>query len=506
MAHSTACPWLDCISPLDHTEKARHDLHNGWEHSIRTTWLINWNCMRAHHATGDTSQRDAYHGFLLPVFGTLLFPSASTLIDEALAHVILQAVGSSSYVESLVAETVRSFDYVKASRRGRMKGSLHLLQIWLIGHIRPFYSSHPSLYITDDCSLIRRLLHMFGPFKRNVYDWKEFMEELTPGQFLWSAHWGPGSPMTTGCQAIIGLPIISHLGSTLIFPSRFTWADPTTSVAQRFLRVREVRRLWDTRLTQDLYFSKYPTNEERALSVTSTREAGSTRIAQEGNQKNRRTTNPKNSRGRHYGTIHHRIARASEDAFPDGALEGADPRTSKRHPETGLHTPKDHQDHGTSFKLPFRTRLGLPSESRPGKGDPSQTGSSAQSSFGGKLTFEFRAPHLLQLLELGKSFRLGPRSPSGASEFPYVPFLPTTLASHAITFKGSLTTLTLPREEVVTVREPYNRAQLPFRLLSLIGSLRSPISLGAVVGLDVPNSFSPAATDATLRVPFAFDV
>ncbi|PKI55032.1 hypothetical protein CRG98_024578 [Punica granatum] len=42
------------------------------------------------------------------------------------------------------------------------------------------------------------------------------------------------------------------------------------------------------------------------------REARSTRKAQEGNQKNRRTTNPKNSRGRHCGTIHRRIAGASE--------------------------------------------------------------------------------------------------------------------------------------------------------------------------------------------------
>ncbi|PKI73414.1 hypothetical protein CRG98_006184 [Punica granatum] len=42
------------------------------------------------------------------------------------------------------------------------------------------------------------------------------------------------------------------------------------------------------------------------------REVGSPRKAQEGNQKNRRTINPKNSRGRHYGTIHRRIAGASE--------------------------------------------------------------------------------------------------------------------------------------------------------------------------------------------------
>ncbi|PKI38839.1 hypothetical protein CRG98_040767 [Punica granatum] len=101
--------------------------------------------------------------------------------------------------------------------------------------------------------------------------------------------------------------------------------------------------------------------------------------------------------------------RTLTDAFPDEAPRGPDPWTSKRHSETGLHTPKDHRDHGTSFRQPFGVRLGLSSESRPGKGDLSQTGSSAQSSFSGKLTSEFQTLHSLQLLGLGKSFRLGPR-------------------------------------------------------------------------------------------------
>ncbi|PKI39021.1 hypothetical protein CRG98_040587 [Punica granatum] len=46
------------------------------------------------------------HGFLLLVFGTVLFPNALTLVDGALAHVILQVVEGRSYVEALVAETL----------------------------------------------------------------------------------------------------------------------------------------------------------------------------------------------------------------------------------------------------------------------------------------------------------------------------------------------------------------------------------------------------------------
>ncbi|PKI40351.1 hypothetical protein CRG98_039259 [Punica granatum] len=57
------------------------------------------------------------------------------------------------------------------------------------------------------------------------------------------------------------------------------------------------------------------------------------------------------------------------------------------------------------------------------------------------------------------------------TEPPDVPFPPTTSASRAITFQGFLTTLTLPREEVVTVRGPTNRAQPSFTCFSLTGFL-----------------------------------
>ncbi|PKI59045.1 hypothetical protein CRG98_020561 [Punica granatum] len=59
--------------------------------------------------------------------------------------------------------------------------------------------------------------------------------------------------------------------------------------------------------------------------------------------------------------------RTLTDAFSNKAPEGPGPRTGKRHPGTGLHTSKDHQDHGTSFRPPFGVRLDLPSDSRPEK-------------------------------------------------------------------------------------------------------------------------------------------
>ncbi|PKI61763.1 hypothetical protein CRG98_017813 [Punica granatum] len=110
----------------------------------------------------------------------------------------------------------------------------------------------------------------------------------------------------------------------------------------------------------------------------------------------------------------------------------------------------------------------------------------------------------------------------------------TTLTSRAITFKGFFITPTLPHEEVVTVQEPYHRAQPPFYRFSLyrvhsflpnfllsfrvcpgfgtfgtvherldlpLRSLRNPISLGTVTGASVPTPFSPSCHSRCLSDP-----
>ncbi|PKI79463.1 hypothetical protein CRG98_000154 [Punica granatum] len=201
-------------------QEVHHELRQGWDHGIKIAWLLDWTLLRALTPSTGSYQRDACHRFLLLIFGTLLFPHAPNLIDGAIAQVVLQAVGGHSYMEALLAETVRSLDYVREVRRGRMRGSLHLLQVWLLAHIRPFCSSHPFSYITDECSLIASLVLVFPPPVPSFSEWRHFLHELTPARFLWVARWNPGGSMITRCLGIVGAPLLSHLGSTLMFPGR----------------------------------------------------------------------------------------------------------------------------------------------------------------------------------------------------------------------------------------------------------------------------------------------
>ncbi|PKI71768.1 hypothetical protein CRG98_007834 [Punica granatum] len=101
-----------------------------------------------------------------------------------------------------------------------MRGFPHLLQTWLLAHVRPFCSSHPFSYISDERSLIERLAPVIPPPDHSFSEWRRFWRELTPAHFLWVARWNPDDPMITGCPGIVGVPLLSHLGSTLIFPGR----------------------------------------------------------------------------------------------------------------------------------------------------------------------------------------------------------------------------------------------------------------------------------------------
>ncbi|PKI48756.1 hypothetical protein CRG98_030857, partial [Punica granatum] len=173
--------------------------------------------------------------------------------DHAFIQGIIGDVVMFTKTPALLAETVRSLDYVREVRRDRMRGSPHLLQIWLLAHIRPFCSSHPFSYIADERSLIERLVPVIPPPEHCFSEWRRFWRELTLARFLWVARWNLGGPMITGCPGIVGVPLLSHLGSTLIFPGQ----------------IREIRRQRDASIMQRLYFPEHPTDDEQVFAATS---------------------------------------------------------------------------------------------------------------------------------------------------------------------------------------------------------------------------------------------
>ncbi|PKI37022.1 hypothetical protein CRG98_042587 [Punica granatum] len=128
--------------------------------------------------------------------------------------------GQLSTLLHIPAQDIHEELHEREVRGGRMRGSPHLLQIWLLAHIRLFCSSHPFSYIANERSLIERLVPVIPPPEHSFSEWRRFWRELTLARFLWVARWNPGGPMITGYPGIVGVPLLSHLGSTLIFPGQ----------------------------------------------------------------------------------------------------------------------------------------------------------------------------------------------------------------------------------------------------------------------------------------------
>ncbi|PKI73164.1 hypothetical protein CRG98_006451 [Punica granatum] len=173
--------------------------------------------------------------------------------------------GQLSTLLHIPAQDIHEELHEREVRRGRMRRSPHLLQIWLFAHIRPFCSSHPFFYVADERSLIERLVPVIPPPEHSFSKWRRFWRELTLTRFLWVARWNPGGPMITGCPGIAGdVPAEADR-----LPFRIQWADSTSTTPARFLQIREIRRQRDASIIQRLYFPEHPTDDERIFSATS---------------------------------------------------------------------------------------------------------------------------------------------------------------------------------------------------------------------------------------------
>ncbi|PKI66964.1 hypothetical protein CRG98_012629 [Punica granatum] len=87
----------------------------------------------------------------------------------------------------------------------------------------------------SDWTLLRALTPSTASYQRDAChgfsEWRHFWRELTPARFLWVARWSPGGPMITRCPGIVGVPLLSHLGNTLIFPGRGSMSPQRSQTA-----------------------------------------------------------------------------------------------------------------------------------------------------------------------------------------------------------------------------------------------------------------------------------
>ncbi|PKI49586.1 hypothetical protein CRG98_030023 [Punica granatum] len=134
--------------------------------------------------------RDACHGFLLLVFGTLLIPYSPNLIDGAIAQVVLQAVEGHSYVEALLAETVWSLDYAREGSTPPQRSQAAPIPR-ATSSLAPEAESSTQAAMHAELRAIReerdRLRCELVDSRAEVADYRELQTELTRAR-AWVAH------------------------------------------------------------------------------------------------------------------------------------------------------------------------------------------------------------------------------------------------------------------------------------------------------------------------------
>ncbi|PKI67463.1 hypothetical protein CRG98_012047 [Punica granatum] len=140
--------------------------------------LLHFIESRAHRIQGDFLRKDLCHAYLLLIFGTLLFPHSHSLIDTALASIVLQVVGGCGYEVALMVKAIRSLDRVSRTCDRRIKGSPILLQIWLQSHVNPHGLICSVMYFNGPESVISQLLPLVRMEKCKISEWMKFFRGI----------------------------------------------------------------------------------------------------------------------------------------------------------------------------------------------------------------------------------------------------------------------------------------------------------------------------------------
>ncbi|PKI66180.1 hypothetical protein CRG98_013433 [Punica granatum] len=209
-------------------------------------------------------------------------------IDAALASFVLQVVGGYGYEVALMAETIESLDRVTQITNQRLRGSPILLQIWLQSHASPFGLVRPILFFNCSESIISRLLPLMRVEEHKISEWIKIFREVSPKGFKWRVAWMPPGAMALRCHDFNGIPLLSHVGSTIYFPARVmrqfgslqtvpedtartrfqhTWREDQTSVDCQS-DIQQVLSAWHTAVTELPYFHEHPTQDEWDFQAT----------------------------------------------------------------------------------------------------------------------------------------------------------------------------------------------------------------------------------------------
>ena len=269
------------------------------EHCIRLSALMEWFGTREDFIKKrdifctpfDHWEDNRVNAFIAAAFATILFPHGDMFIHYRVVELVAQYLAGKSYIPALLAEQIRSLNYIKTKGQGNFKASMHLLITWFASHTEDYgHNLANGALVSVKYNLIQSFterVHIED--NEPTWSWLDILEDMTPEAFIWKARWFKCPAAILGCKEYPAVPLIGITGCTGYYPASvirqygmlqditikpelepatLDYLDPKKIPAAIKARVGQIKALWDTREVRPVYEIDPENKETRRYKAT----------------------------------------------------------------------------------------------------------------------------------------------------------------------------------------------------------------------------------------------
>ena len=115
---------------------------------------------------------------MVAFFGSVLFPSQPSSIIFAVLPLVSTLPHSTSFIPSLLLETIQSLSLCREMGCGRLGCCVHLLQLWFYSHLSVISRAQPVGFLRRN--RVKIIVALDLPFTRDTTAWLRYLFGLGP--------------------------------------------------------------------------------------------------------------------------------------------------------------------------------------------------------------------------------------------------------------------------------------------------------------------------------------
>ena len=125
---------------------------------------------------------------MIAFFSLMQFLSQSGSISFTVLPLVSTLPHNTSFITSLLSETIRSLSLCQEAGSGRLHYCVHMLQLWFCSHMSLFPRVEPVRFLRKNRVKITVAIDLH--LMRDTTAWLGYMFGLGPTNWVWRVKWG----------------------------------------------------------------------------------------------------------------------------------------------------------------------------------------------------------------------------------------------------------------------------------------------------------------------------